>query len=115
MPMDGAMAKPGKKQRSMLMTIPHARRTSPTHEVKSLLDGRKRQKLSHSPEKQFDPTDRIADDAAQMVQSQDSGSSDQSASKWFREANNNLTPAQLHKSELDGTFCNQKPNPNLHC
>lgn len=88
----------------MNITHPNPRRTSPTKDLQTLFDGRKRQKLSHSPEKGiFDPTTTIADAPAKLAKGQESSSSDQSASRWFKEANNNFRPAQSRQSELDGT------------
>lgn len=95
------------ERRVMNITHPNPRRTSPVHDSQKLLDGRKRQKLSHSPEKRiFDPTTTIADAPAKITRGQESSSSDQSASRWFKEANSNFRPAQSRQSEIDGMLMN---------
>lgn len=93
----------GQEDGSMVMTYANPRRQQRTQERRELQEGRKRQKLSHSPEKGIiDPTTTIADDAPTVLKGQESSSSDQSASRWFREVNDNLRPAQSQPTEMDG-------------
>lgn len=106
----------GQKDPSMMTTSPSSRRQQGTHERREMHEGRKRQKLSHSPEKGiFDPTTTIADDASRILKAQDSTSSDQSASRWFRESNDNIRPAQSQPTELDGAFSFSRAVPANLC
>lgn len=84
----------------MVSSAPNARPSAATSQERNILhDGRKRQKLSHSPEKESQPL-RIGD-GVRRVPSQESGSSDQSGSKWFTAANQNLDAGPTRQSELD--------------
>ena len=89
--------------RSMNVNAPNPRRIS-TREANVLQEGRKRQKLSHSPKEVSyrRTTNEIADATSRVLKSQESGSSDQSGSKWFSAANKNIKASQKGPSELDG-------------
>lgn len=88
----------------MTLTVPNPRRSS-AREANVLQDGRKRQKLSHSPKKesQRQKTNEIADETSRVLKSQESGSSDQSGSKWFIAANKNISTSQRGAVEIDST------------
>lgn len=66
-------------------------------------DGRKRQKLSHSPEEEShrEEHEAIGDAVARVLESQESGSSDQSASRWFKSANKNIPHSTRAQTEFD--------------
>lgn len=100
-----ASLNPREEMTNMNTTHPNPRRTSPIQESQRLLDGRKRQKLSHSPDNEaLNRTARIAYAPAHAARTQESGSSDQSASRWFKDANDNVGPVQSQPSALDGTL-----------
>lgn len=94
--------------RRAMLTTPNPRRTTLTQkDVKTLHDGRKRQKLSHSPEKEEHGAVRqvVPNQPTRLSSighSQESGSSDNSASKWFSEATQKATTAQRQAPEVDG-------------
>ncbi|KAK5942774.1 hypothetical protein PMZ80_005340 [Knufia obscura] len=71
--------------------------------INRLQDGRKRQKLSHNPEKasHAQSSHQIGDEVIRVLHSQDSGSSDQSAGKWFSQANKTGVPGQQKSAEPD--------------
>lgn len=74
----------------------------PTEEAQTSVDRRKRQKLSHTPETRGQGREAIADAVDNRIRSQESGSSDQSASKWFESANKHFRGSQREPSHLDG-------------
>lgn len=85
------------------MTTPNPRRT-PLTALDRTQDGRKRRKLSHSPEKESHVQDtlEIGDGFPRVLKSQESNSSDQSAGKWFSQANKNGLTSQQQTAELNG-------------
>lgn len=89
----------------MTMTTPNPRRT-PLTALERTQDGRKRRKLSHGSEKgsHVQDTLEIGDEVPRLLKSQESNSSDQSAGKWFSQANKNGLTGQQQSAELDGTL-----------
>lgn len=96
----------------MIMPIPNPRRSPPSSRNgrKTTTDGRKRQKLSHTPEDDASGSSTRLEMgnevplSTRVLASQDSGSSDQSASKWFNAAAHNATPAPKQNADIDGTY-----------
>lgn len=96
--------------RTIQLTTPNPRRTPPRNapaDKRTTQDGRKRQKLSYSPEKeshrQVPPA--IGDEVQRVLPSQksgESGSSDQSAGRWFAQASRNATSARHRPGEFNG-------------
>jgi len=68
----------------------------------SFRDGRKRQKLSHGAEQEPQNTNTTGGDMTRICKTQESSSSDQSASKWFRAAKENISSTQKAQTDLDG-------------
>lgn len=95
----------GGGRRNMTMTTPNPRRT-PLTAPERTQDGRKRRKLSHSPEKESHAQDtlEIGNEVPRVLKSQESNSSDQSAGKWFSQANKDGLTSQQQSAELDGTL-----------
>lgn len=93
--------------RRVVITSPNPRRTlphPPLTDTKLLQDGRKRQKLSHNSREESQNTEAIGDEVARVCKSQESGSSDQSASKWFQDASKNMNNVHKEQAELGGTL-----------
>ena len=99
--------------RTMVMSFPNPRRSPPRSFDRAILnDGRKRQKLSHSPtvSPNLKRPQTIGDEMplkprkSGILASQDSSSSDQSAANWYKSAANNATSATQQNDEIDGLF-----------
>jgi len=95
----------GAEKRSMTITTPNPRRTSP-RDVNRTQDGRKRQKLSHDPhnDSHVEDNHELGDEVPRVLQGEESGSSDQSAGKWFSRVNKNGLTGQEQSAELDGAL-----------
>lgn len=89
----------------MTMITPNPRRTRPRG-TNSTRDSREIQKGSHRPEQEShaQPIYEIGDEVGRVLHSQESGSFDQSANKWFSHANKSGVPGQQPPAALDGTF-----------